>query len=155
MSPCRLSSRWWNLTTGRRALLTTWTLCTLGTQRRRIAATSSSTSAGEAVEMSMSDRMESSERPSSDMPSPAWRKMKKYRVVFHFGYQLCWSNTPIIVCAKISDLFCGGLGTGLEHLGVFQVQEQIQVAGVDAESVDRWTKLQNLAFCKTSNIQQN
>lgn len=73
MSPCRLSSLWWNLTTGRRALLTTWTLWTLGTQRLRIAATRSRTSAGEAVDRSISDRIESSERPSSDMPSTAWR----------------------------------------------------------------------------------
>lgn len=37
----------------------------------------------------------------------------------------------------MSDLFRGGLGTGLEHFGVFQVQEQVQVTGVDTKSVDR------------------
>lgn len=42
----------------------------------------------------------------------------------------------ISVEVKMSHLFCGGLGTGLEHLGVVQVQEQVYVAGVDAESVD-------------------
>lgn len=37
----------------------------------------------------------------------------------------------------MSDLVCGSFGAGLEHLGLFQVQEQVQVTGVDAESVDR------------------
>lgn len=37
----------------------------------------------------------------------------------------------------MSDLFCVGLGTCLEDLGVFQVQKQVYVTGVDAESVDR------------------
>lgn len=45
------------------------------------------------------------------------------------------------------DLFCSGLGTGLEHLGVIQVQEEVQVAGMDAERVHRWTKWLNLAIC--------
>lgn len=45
--------------------------------------------------------------------------------------------TNVHVKKKKSDLLCGGLGTRLEHFGVFQVQEQVQVTGVDAESVDR------------------
>lgn len=65
MSPCMPSSRWLNLTTGSLALLKTWTLCTPGTHFRRTVATRSNTSAGEAVDRSMSERMESSERLSS------------------------------------------------------------------------------------------
>lgn len=58
--------------------------------------------------------------------------------------------TTITVYVKMSDLFCVGLGTCLEDLGVFQVQKQVYVTGVDAESVDRWTKRQDVAFCNPS-----
>lgn len=43
------------------------------------------------------------------------------------------------------DLFCGGLGMSLELLGVVQVQEEVQVTGLDAKRVDRGAKRQNLA----------
>jgi len=45
-------------------------------------------------------------------------------------------NTQANNLLQMAYLVCGGLGTGLEHLGVFKVQEQVQVTGVDAESVD-------------------
>lgn len=42
------------------------------------------------------------------------------------------------------DLFGSGLGMSLELLGVVQVQEEVQVTGVDAKGVDRGAKRQNL-----------
>lgn len=48
------------------------------------------------------------------------------------------------------DLFCGGLGKSLELLGVVQVQEEVQVTGLDAKRVDRGAKRENLAVCRST-----
>ena len=37
---------------------------------------------------------------------------------------------------SIQYLLCGRLAAGLERLGVFQVQEQVQVTAMDAKGVD-------------------
>ncbi len=81
MSPWRLSSRWLNLTTGSRAVLRVWTLCTPGTHFLKMTATSSKTSAGVAVDRSMSDKMESSERQSSDWFSPVCWKLAVFEIL--------------------------------------------------------------------------
>lgn len=52
----------------------------------------------------------------------------------------------------MSNLLYAGSGLGLKHLGVFQVQEKVQVTRVDTKSVHRGTKWQNLAVCNPRNI---
>lgn len=137
MSPCRLSSRWWNLTTGRRALLTTWTLCTLGTQRFRIIARSSRTSAGAAVDRSISDSIESSDRPSSDTPSPGWRKRESHqrRLLYRATCVILWPNVRIepvlwLTWHEPGTPWCVlGLRTGPGHMNGCQTCWQMNQMG--------------------------
>lgn len=141
MSPWRLSSRWLNLTTGSRAEASVCTLCTPGTHFFKIAATRSKISTGEAVDRSMSDRIESSERPSSDGFSPVcWKTPEIIRHFDSLRSQVNWRSTHLI----------GWLPTSLKDFGVLKVQKQIEVTGVDSKCVHRGAERHDNTICKTS-----
>lgn len=64
--------------------------------------------------------------------------------------KMCTQQAPSFAHVYAPDLFCGGLGTSLELLGVVQVQEEVKVTGLDPEGVDRGAKGLDLAVYRTT-----